>query len=115
MPPRLPTTLLLLPLLHPAAPRLVVDTWDSLRLPGGDWDHARVVEEADLVNITERPSEACPGTTEELMLFEVFTKEEGSSEISHLLEVVKLIDITTDTMQVRNALEPWWVGSVMIR
>ena len=111
---RLPTTLLLLLLLHPAAPRLVVDTWDSLRLPGGDWDHARGVEEADLVNITERPSEACPGTTEELMLFEVFTKEEDS-EISHLLEVVKLIDITTDTMQVRNALEPWWVGSVMIR
>jgi len=96
--------------------KLVLDSLADLLIGEGDaqvYDVVRVVTEGDMVNKTMQESE-CPGVMEELQIWEVFTKEEGR-EVSNILEVAKMIDLTKDTMQISNIKEPWVRGSVIIR
>lgn len=96
--------------------KLIVESLADLMIGEGDdliYDVHRIIAEGDMVNKTLEESE-CPGVMEEIQMWEVITKEEGK-EISNLLEVAKLIDLTQDTMQITNTREPWVKGSVIIR
>ena len=96
--------------------KLVVDSLAELMIGEGDdiaYDVQRIIKEGDMVNKTLEESE-CAGVMEEIQTWEVITMEEGE-EISNLLEVAKLIDLTQDTMQITNVREPWVKGSVIIR
>ena len=96
--------------------KLVVDSLTELMIGQGDdlvYDVQRINKEGDMVNKTLEESE-CEGVMEEIQTWEVITIEEGK-EMSNQLEVVKLIDLTQDTMQITNVREPWVKGSVIIR
>ena len=96
--------------------KLVVDSLTELMIGQGDdlvYDVQRIIKEGDMVNKTLEESE-CEGVMEEIQTWEVITIEEGK-EMSNQLEVVKLIDLTQDTMQITNVREPWVKGSVIIR
>ena len=96
--------------------KLVVDSLTELMIGQGDdlvYDVQRINNEGDMVNKTLEESE-CEGVMEEIQTWEVITIEEGK-EMSNQLEVVKLIDLTQDTMQITNVREPWVKGSVIIR
>ena len=96
--------------------KLVVDSLAELMIGEGDdlaYNVQRIIREGDMVNKTLEESE-CAGVMEEIQMWEVITIEEGK-EISNLLEVAKLIDLTQDTMQITNTREPWVQGSVIIR
>ena len=96
--------------------KLVVDSLTELMIGQGDdmvYDVQRIIKEGDMVNKTLEESE-CEGVMEEIQTWEVITIEEGK-EMSNLLEVAKLIDLTQDTMQITNIREPWVKGSVIIR
>ena len=96
--------------------KLVVDSLTELMIGQGDdmvYDVQRIIKEGDMVNKTLEESE-CEGVMEEIQTWEVITIEEGK-EMSNLLEVAKLIDLTQDTMQITNVREPWVKGSVIIR
>ena len=96
--------------------KLVVDSLTELMIGQGDdmvYDVQRIISEGDMVNKTLEESE-CEGVMEEIQTWEVITIEEGK-EMSNLLEVAKLIDLTQDTMQITNVREPWVKGSVIIR
>ena len=103
-------------MINPTLLKLVVDNLDDLMIGEGDdltYDIQRIISEGVLTNKTLQESE-CPGVMEEIQIWEVMTREEGE-EVSNLLEVSKLIDLITDTMQVTNIREPWVRGSVLIR
>ena len=96
--------------------KLVVDSLADLMIGEGDdiaYDMQQIIKEGEIVNQTLEESE-CAGVMEEIQTWEVITMEEGE-EISSLLEVAKLIDLTQDTMQITNVREPWVKGSVIIR
>ena len=96
--------------------KLVVDSLTELMIGQGDYlvyNVQRIIKEGDMVNKTLEESE-CEGVMEEIQTWEVITIEEGK-EMSNQLEVVKLIDLTQDTMQITNVREPWVKGSVIIR
>jgi len=77
-------------------------------------DVMRLVGEGDLVNTTTRDWEDCDGVKEELQTYRFYVIDDGK-EVAKEMEVSKIIDMTTDTMQMTNRKEPWIVGHVFIR
>ena len=97
--------------------RLVVNSVDELLVMKDGvtgLDGERVMREGDLINSTIRESPRCPGTDEELQLWEVLSVEDGEVIRNHF-EITKIIDVEKDTLQISNVREPWIEGHIIIR
>ena len=108
---------LLLLFRHVVVARLVVRSMAELQV-GGQYDWARLLAEADLVQEWEQDREGDqPGcqVREKVELYEVISLSEEGGEVVNKVQVVQTIDSVVSAMKVVNAVEPWIVGEVSIR